>query len=242
MKYKLETIPVWDALHENTECLICFLMEKAEQRFIDYYLGSSVMNPETRVKVNSTGFCPRHYADLALAEKPQPLSLVAHTHLLETMEKLRPVLKKLGNTDSARKSGKQIAEMRRVLHEREKGCLICKSMTTTLRRYAFTLVHLLGNDDDFRSAFSSSKSICLYHLPAVLEMAGDALSVEQQRDFFKEIVVNVEKSLAESVEDVHWMTQMYKSENRDKDWKGCQDAHKRAVLREIGKGRILSDA
>ncbi|NQT61146.1 MAG: hypothetical protein HQ557_19435 [Bacteroidetes bacterium] len=241
MKYKLETIPVWDALHENTECLICYLMEKAEKRFIDYYLGSSVMNPETRVKVNSTGFCPEHYADLAQAEKPQPMSLVAHTHLLETMEKLEPVLKKLRGVELARKSGKHIGEIKRILFEREKGCLICESMKTTLNRYAFTLVHLLGNDNEFRSAYKDSKSICLHHLSAVLEMAGDALNREQQRDFFKEIIESVEESLKKSVEDVHWMTQMYKSENRDKEWKGCQDAHKRAVLREMGKGRILSD-
>jgi len=241
MKYKLETIPVWDALQENTECLICSLMEKAEKRFIDYYLGSSVMNPETRVKVNSIGFCPKHYADLVLAEKPQPMSLVAHTHLLETMEKLAPVMKKLSGVESSRKSGKHIGEMKRILLERDNGCLICESMKATLNRYAFTLVHLLGNDDEFRSAFSGSKSICLHHLPAVLEMAGDALTRDQQRGFFKEIIASVEKSLEKSVENVHWMTQMYKSENRDKDWNGCQDAHKKAVLREIGKGRILSD-
>jgi len=241
MKYKLETIPVWDALQENTECLICSLMEKAEKRFIEYYLGSSVMNPETRVKVNSTGFCPEHYADLAQAEKPQPMSLVAHTHLLETMEMLKPVMKKLSRVESARKSGKHIVEMKKILLKRDKGCLICESMKKTLNRYAFTLVHLLGNDDEFRNAFSRSKSICLHHLPAVLEMAGDALTRDQQSDFFKEIIASAEKSLEKSAEDVHWMTQRYKSENRDKDWNGCQDAHKRAVLREMGKGRILSD-
>jgi uncharacterized protein DUF6062 len=241
MKYKLETIPVWDALHENTECLICFLMEKAEKRFIDYYLGSSVMNPETRVKVNTTGFCPEHYADMAQAEKPQPMSLVAHTHLLETMEKLEHVMKKLSGVESARKSGKHIVKMKKILLERDKGCLICESMEKTLKRYAFTLVHLLGNDDEFKHAFRDSKSICLHHLPAVLEMAGDALTRDQQSDFFKEIIADVQKSLKKSVTDVHWMTQMYKSENRDKDWNGCQDAHKRAVLREMGKGRILSD-
>lgn len=241
MKYKLETIPVWDALHEDTECLICFLMEKAEKRFIDYYLGSSVMNPETRVKVNTIGFCPEHYADLAQAEKPQPMSLVAHTHLLETKEKLESVMKRLGRVESARKSGKYIGEMKKILFERDKGCLICESMKKTLNRYAFTFVHLLGNDEEFRKTFRDSKSICLHHLPAVLEMAGDALTKEQQSVFFNEIISSVEKSLKKSVDDVHWMSQMYKSENRDKDWNGCQDAHKRAVLRELGKGRILSD-
>ncbi|MCK5155944.1 MAG: hypothetical protein KAQ69_05885 [Spirochaetales bacterium] len=240
MKYKLETIPVWDALHKKTECLFCYLMKNAKKRYIEYYLGSSVMNPETRVKVNSVGFCPEHYSDLANAEKPQPMSLITHTHLLETRDKLKPYLDKLKNEKSPGKTGKHIVEIRKVLLEREKGCLICESMQTTLNRYTYTFVHLWGNDEEFRTAFLKSKSICLHHLPAVLDMAGNALKKKQLSEFFSEIIDFVEKSLEKSIHDVYWMTQMYKSENRDKDWKGCQDAQKRAVNRELGIGRIFS--
>jgi hypothetical protein len=64
MKYKLETIPVWDALKEDSECLLCFLEEKIEDYYLNYYLGSSVMNRETRVKLNQKGFCSDHFRGL----------------------------------------------------------------------------------------------------------------------------------------------------------------------------------
>ena len=59
VKYQLETIPVWDGISSQSECFICDLMEEAQKDSISFYLGSSVMNPETRVKVNATGFCPQ---------------------------------------------------------------------------------------------------------------------------------------------------------------------------------------
>ena len=57
-KYQLETIPVWDGIKSGSECFICDLMEQAQTDSLEFFLGSSVMNPETRVRVNSTGFCP----------------------------------------------------------------------------------------------------------------------------------------------------------------------------------------
>jgi len=39
--------------------------------------------------------------------------------------------------------------------------------------------------------------------------------------------------------DVHWMTQKYKSENMDKPWNGCEDAHKRGVDKMTGRHRVI---
>ena len=57
MKEVLETIPVWDALKEDTECPICSLMMRAEEDALKYYLGPAVMVPEIRVQINSKGYC-----------------------------------------------------------------------------------------------------------------------------------------------------------------------------------------
>ncbi len=48
MKIQLETIPVWDGLNSGSECYICDLMKEAEEDALTFYLGPSVMNPETR--------------------------------------------------------------------------------------------------------------------------------------------------------------------------------------------------
>ncbi|OQY40473.1 MAG: hypothetical protein B6229_01595 [Spirochaetaceae bacterium 4572_7] len=50
MKYELETIPVWDAFKADCECPICKLKEKAEETYLKFFLGNSVMVPETPLK------------------------------------------------------------------------------------------------------------------------------------------------------------------------------------------------
>ena len=42
--------------------------------------------------------------------------------------------------------------------------------------------------------------------------------------------------------DDWWMTQKYKSENKDKPWNGAEDAHKRAVEKLVGKVRVIDPA
>ncbi len=239
MKYKLETIPVWDAMHEDTECLFCSLMEKAERRYIDFYLGSSVMNPETRVKVNSVGFCPTHYSALSEEPKPQGLALISHTHLLETQRALGPLQDSLKHIKKGKRAKKIIEQIREVLRSRESGCLICENMEMTLLRYAYTYVFLWGSEPEFRDAVEKSKGICLHHYPVVLDMASQALEGGQQEEFLRTIASSMDRWLSKMAEDVHWQTQMYKSENRDKDWRGTQDAHKRAIHHETGSVRFI---
>lgn len=64
MKYRLETIPVWDACTAPSECPLCVLARPAGQDYPVFFLGGSVMEPEIRLPVNRTGFCPRRLARL----------------------------------------------------------------------------------------------------------------------------------------------------------------------------------
>lgn len=51
MKYHIDTIPVWDAMKLDGECLLCALERKTELGEADRYLGASVMEPEDRKSV-----------------------------------------------------------------------------------------------------------------------------------------------------------------------------------------------
>src|SRR5690554_4428717 len=95
MKYELETIPVWDGVRSGSECFLCDLMLEAQRHAVAYYLGTSVMHPETRVEVNKTGFCPVHWDDLVTAGKPQSLALISHTYLQKTLSLLAPRISSL---------------------------------------------------------------------------------------------------------------------------------------------------
>ncbi len=237
MKYNLETIPVWDALQENSGCLLCTLMEKAENRYIDYYLGSSVMNPETRVQVNVTGFCHTHYQTLTKASKPQALGLIADTHLQETRRQLEPEILRLKKVSSVKKARTSIGKIMQLLKARENGCLICSSMDTAFNRYAYTLAYLWGSDHEFRAAYTKTRGICLHHFPLLMDIAEKAIQKHTLLDFYQTLAEHLEQHIDTALEEVHWMTQMFKSENRDKEWRGCQDAHERAINLETGRGR-----
>ncbi len=177
-KYQLETIPVWDGIKSGSECFICDLMEQAQTDSLEFFLGSSVMNPETRVRVNSTGFCPRHTSMLVQAGHPNSMAVLWESHLQTTRDSLAKVFKEL---QSPRNMKKTIASLDSVLSEREKGCLICNRMNDRLVRYCFTIPYLWGQDPEFRKAFDDSKGFCLHHMSVILKMSLEALDSKQQK-------------------------------------------------------------
>lgn len=233
-KYQLETIPVWDGIKSGSECFICDLMEQAQTDSLEFFLGSSVMNPETRVRVNSTGFCPRHTSMLVQAGHPNSMAVLWESHLQTTRDSLAKVFKEL---QSPRNMKKTIASLDSVLSEREKGCLICNRMNDRLVRYCFTIPYLWGQDPEFRKAFDDSKGFCLHHMSVILKMSLEALDSKQQKAFAQSMADLQIRNLDRTSKDLVYMIEHYKSENRDKPWNGCEDAQVRAVYKEIGKGR-----
>ncbi|MDT3389848.1 MAG: DUF6062 family protein, partial [bacterium] len=231
-----ETMPVWDAIKSGSECFIGDLKNEAEKESLEFYLGSSVMNPETRVRVNATGFCPEHTAKLVESGHPNSMAVMWETHLERTREELKKVFRDLENVKNLKKT---VANLDEILGQREKGCLICQRMKDRLDRYCFTIPYIWGQDPEFRKAFSESKGFCLHHMAHILRMSLDALDSKQQKEFARALAEMQQKRLQINAEDLVYMIEHYKSENRDKPWNGCEDAQIRAVYREIGKGRCI---
>ena len=40
MKYHIDTIPVWDAYHQESECPLCILYSSLEKSYIESFLGA----------------------------------------------------------------------------------------------------------------------------------------------------------------------------------------------------------
>jgi quinol monooxygenase YgiN len=242
MKIELETIPVWDGVKSNSECFLCDLMQQSEHHAVSYYLGSSVMHPETRVRVHQTGFCPTHWESLVQAGKPQALALIGHTYLQHTVKGLESPFHTIAHAKSPRKTRQGVQAVDKQIAEHEKGCLICSDMQSRLDRYNFTLISLWRDDREFREEFTSGKGVCVHHMGRLLAMAEEALKGAQISEFSAELVELVQRNLKRLEDDVWWMTQKYKAEHRDAPWNGCEDAHKRLVHKLIGSGRIVSDS
>ena len=236
IKYQLETIPVWDGIQSGSECFICDLMKEALDDNLRFFLGASVMNPETRVRVNSTGFCPEHTAMLVESGHPNSMAVLWETHLEKTREELSKTFQDMENGKNPKKI---LATMNENLGEREQGCLICQKMKDRLDRYCFTLPYLWGQDPEFRKAFSESKGFCLHHTAHILRMSIEALDAKQQKEFAASLADLQQRNLDRIAKDLVYMIEHYKSENIRKPWNGCEDAQVRAVYKEIGKGRTI---
>ena len=239
LQLQLETIPVWDGVKEGSECFLCTLMKKAEEDSVRYYLSSAVMTPEVRVEMNRYGFCQHHMHLLAEGGKPQSLALAMDTYYDENKRIFSPLMDKIESSGTARKALKAAESLFEAAHEREKGCLICSRMEERLVRYCYTVASLWATDQDFRKVLEESKGFCLHHTEELVRIAQQALSGEELEGFVKAVVSMLRKNLDRVQHDDWWMTQKYKSENKDKPWNGAEDAQKRAVYKLIGEGRVI---
>lgn len=238
MKIALETIPVWDGLNSKEECFICKLMEEAEKDALSYYLSSAVMTPEVRVETNTFGFCNHHMRLLAKENKPQVLSLIMDTYYEENKKYFSSFFSKAQKEKKSKNLEKMASSFSSIVKEREKGCLICTRMEDRLYRYSYTVCKLFEEDSSFRKELENSKGFCLEHTLKLFSVAPDAIKGEVEADFYKTLFSLLEKNLDRVQKDDWWMSQMYKSENKGKSWRGCEDAQKRAVYKLVGKVEI----
>jgi hypothetical protein len=237
MKVQLETIPVWDALKAGGECFLCDLKAESEADAVRFYLGPSVMNPETRVKVNENGFCPRHFEALSAAGKPQGLGLMAETYLETDRAAWKASLEGLLSAKAGRKLDKAVDAFGKAVASRAPHCLICHQIEEREVRYLYTTASLFGSEPEFRDALAHSKGFCIPHFQRLLSISRDALS-PADRASFVHLITQVEMdNLTRLQGEVTWMTEKYKTENFDKPWNGCEDAQKRVVRKLVGHAR-----
>lgn len=231
MKYELETIPIWDTYELDTECPLCTLEENAEERYIEFFLGNSVMVPEMRVEVNKTGFCPAHNQKLFESEKNRHgLGLISHTHLKELMAKIGKKEKALRKTQAA----KQVNAYLDDLEAWERKCMICDRLDYTMKRYAFTIVYLWNKKEDFNKKFGESRGFCLHHLPTVFRMASDMLRGRKYEAFVEQTIAMQQASLERLEDEVLWYTQKFDYQNDDKPWGTSRDALQRLLQKLSG--------
>jgi hypothetical protein len=84
MKERIYTIPVTEAFGQDCECPLCVLEKKMENDALEYHLGPAMMEPDSRVETNRTGFCARHFTKMYnMQQNRLPLGLVIDTHMQE---------------------------------------------------------------------------------------------------------------------------------------------------------------
>ncbi len=191
MKYQLETIPVLEAYRAGGECPHCLLLARAEQSYVQFYLGNSVMVPEMRLQVNDAGFCPRHFSMLLEGGNRLGLALITQTHIGELRARLRDAEAAVRAAAGGRGRGgldRRIAALTAVLEAQSRRCLLCDRLAERLLRYTFTVAWLWDHEADFQRELRASRGFCLAHLGAQLAVAREALPAARAAELIVEIL------------------------------------------------------
>ena len=233
---KIYTIPVNEAYESECECPLCRLRAKAEDDYLEYYLGPSLMEPDTRKITNKTGFCPDHMGKLNRKEVARlGLGLMLHTHLKDYYEDLSGDIKAAapgkasllkGRTSDYKAKLNSIADR---IDKRTVQCPICERIDYTMDRYMEVIVYLFAHDKDFHTKFENKKAHCLPHTAMLLRMAASKMSQNDASDFVLMLASNNEAAFEELIKDVEWFTLKFDYRNNDKPWGNSKNAIQRAM-------------
>lgn len=248
MRYHIDTIPVWDAMKLDGECLMCALERKTELGEAERYLGASVMEPDVRIKVNDRGFCRKHHAMLFSMSNRLGHALMLESHTIEIREKLARVNDKLDKSAKQlinsgigdKLNGKNKAATQEILkqaqavNEMADTCLMCETIAENMGRYLHTFFHLYQNDTDFRTKFKNSKGLCLPHLGQLLETAAQELNAKDLGEFVQTVTKLEQENFDRIQEDISWFIKKFDYRYENESWKNSKDAVERTVNKARG--------
>ena len=242
MRYHIDTIPVWDSLKLEGECLLCALRRKVELGEAEGYLGASVMEPDTRIQVNDKGFCPHHHSMLFSMSNRLGHALMLESHLAETRRRTAKAFDELKKAAHAysdasmlerlKKGSAAKADMEKIAGEitsMANSCVMCDSINQNMDRYMHTFFHLYQNDTEFRNRFNASKAVCLPHLATLIQWAPQELPAKEVAVFIDKLTSNETANLDRMQEDISWFIKKFDYRFQDEPWYNSQDAVERTV-------------
>ena len=243
MKYHIDTIPVWDAMKIDGECLLCALQRRTELGEVEHYLGASVMEPDTRIQVNKKGFCCNHQRMLYGMDNRLGHALMLESHIAETRERLHKACKSIRHaakganaaslkdklTGKAPSPAKVMENAAAELDKLTDTCNVCDSIEDNMNRYLHTFFHLYQNDTEFRKKFEGCKGLCLCHASKLLKLAPQELSSRDLPAFADTICKLEEEAFDRMQEDISWFCRKFDYRYYDEPWKNSRDAVERSV-------------
>ncbi len=228
MKEKIYTIPVSEAFKTDCECPMCLLESNLENEYIEYALGPSLMEPDSRVESNENGFCRRHFEMLFNSQTNKlGLGLIIDTMMTEQNKKF----KKLCDKGIHKKYADTVVEK---LQKFEKKCVICDKIDYTMQRFIDVILYLWCKEPEFKERFNRGKGFCLMHLAQLVEGTKKYMSSKESQEFLG-ILMDLQLNNLERIQsEVNWFTKKYDYRYNDEPWGNSKDALQRSIQKIVG--------
>lgn len=235
MKVQIDTIPIWEALEQDSECPLCLIAHKLEQDSLQSAMGGASIEPDIRLETNEKGFCAHHFGMLYAFRERLPLALMAHTHLQRLEEKLDKPLSALSQAGTGKRSPfakapeAAVAGLVSLLEGQESSCHICQRLDTLMERYCETMVHLYLKDAKFRTRLEQGRGFCLPHFKAMLLAAQRKAHGKGQQALVATLCGLQKKALERLDGELKHYTVMFDYRNTGGDWGTSRDALPRTL-------------
>lgn len=253
MKERIYTIPITEAFSQDCECPLCLCEKKLENDALEYTLGPSMMEPDSRVETNHIGFCTRHFGKLYnLQQNRLALGLLIDTHMVEQGDILEALYSKHAgaiqkecekgfledaiNNLSGKKTAsshyiKVLTQQLEMLHN---SCAVCNRVQNNMDKFIDVTLYLFFKETEFRQKFESSKGFCLKHMLQMVKFMEKEYSTGKQAQFIKTLLPMQIKHMKRVQEDVKYFTEMYDYKNQGADWRNSRDAIPRSIEKICG--------
>ncbi len=240
MKEKLYTIELHDALMSGDECPFCYMERDLEQKAIEFVLGSSYMESDTRDKTDRQGFC-RHHTKMMYDYG----NTLGNAWILKSrMKHLREGLKKEMSGFKAEPpakigffkkreegSGNSVSAW---IRGEESHCFVCGRVDETYRRAMDTFFYQVKHEKEFMEMVKNSKGFCIHHFADLVEACCAKLDKKEQDELLPVLFDQMNRELDRIQEDVDWLIEKFDYQNKDKDWKNSKDAVQRTMQKIVG--------
>lgn len=240
MKYHIDTIPLWNAIKLQSECPLCILHRHLELQECEKFLGASVMDPDTRIRVNEKGFCKAHQKMLIGGNNRLGLALLMQSHI----DKVKPAIFKTLHSIQSEGGSKlfpfgkatksNVEQVQENLRNSSRSCILCESLDTLMKRYCENFVILWKNDSAFRAAFNKSKGLCVEHIADLLPAIEKHCSAKEKQEFLATIERLLQENLARQEEELATFIKKFDYRNTDMPWGNSKDAVERCINRMQG--------
>lgn len=231
LKEKLYTIPVTDAFHKDSECPLCNMFHDLETQSIEYTMGPSYMEDDTRAQTDKQGFCARHIKQMYANQNRLGIALILDTHMDEVINNLER-LSRNGKPAATSFFKKPVyTDVKSYIDYLESNCFVCNRINQTFERYIATIFYLYKTENDFRETFRSSKGFCTHHYGMLYQMAGSHLSGTVLNEFINDLNRLYLENMKRVKEDLEWFRDKFDYRNQDAPWKNSKDAVPRTLMK-----------
>ncbi|MEM5947165.1 DUF6062 family protein [Spirochaetia bacterium 38H-sp] len=240
MKENIATLAVWDAFRNPSECPLCSLLEKAEEKYVEFYLVN-IMQPEARIAIEKTGYCKHHIRLLYQRRDLLPLAIQLNDILTIRIKEREKMFRNL--IISAEDAGENNKKKGFIFFnkqemQKESTCLICDALDKDRDINRRITIELWKKHDDFKELFKSSRGFCMKHEVDLIKTAKKRLSGKLFKDFTSVMDDIQKKEYKRIKEELEYFIDQYDYQNANRPWKTSRDAVPRVIRKIMGNAIV----